>query len=73
MFIDLVNLRSEKYTEDSRVPTIEIGSPEEDAYRRDLTINALFFNINKNKVEDYTMMGVNDLKLGVVRTPLDPL
>jgi tRNA nucleotidyltransferase (CCA-adding enzyme) len=46
MMIDLVNLRSEKYSEDSRVPTIEIGTPEEDAYRRDLTINAMFYNIN---------------------------
>jgi tRNA nucleotidyltransferase (CCA-adding enzyme) len=46
MFIDLVNLRSEKYTEDSRVPVIDIGTPEEDAYRRDLTINAMFYNIN---------------------------
>lgn len=46
MMIDLVNLRSEKYSEDSRVPTIEIGSPEQDAYRRDLTINAMFYNIN---------------------------
>ena len=45
-FIDLVNLRSEKYTDDSRVPIIEIGTPEEDAYRRDLTINAMFYNIN---------------------------
>ena len=47
MHIDLVNLRSEKYTKDSRVPIIDIGTPEEDAYRRDLTINAMFYNINK--------------------------
>ena len=47
IFIDLVNLRSEKYTDDSRVPEIDIGTPEEDAYRRDLTINSMFYNINK--------------------------
>ena len=47
VFVDLVNLRSEQYTEDSRVPVIEIGTPEEDAYRRDLTINSLFYNINE--------------------------
>ena len=41
--IDLVNLRSESYTEDSRIPTITFGTPEEDALRRDLTINALFY------------------------------
>jgi len=54
MMIDLVNLRSEKYTDDSRVPTIDIGTPEEDAFRRDLTINSLFYNINKETVEDFT-------------------
>lgn len=73
MFIDLVNLRSEKYTDDSRVPVIEIGSPEEDALRRDLTINALFYNINEQKVEDFTGKGLEDLQNGIIRTPLDPL
>ena len=61
MFIDLVNLRSERYTEESRVPVIEIGSPEEDAYRRDLTINSLFYNINNKEVEDFTKLGLHDL------------
>jgi hypothetical protein len=28
MWIDLVNLRSETYSEDSRVPEIQIGTPE---------------------------------------------
>ena len=73
MFIDLVNLRSETYTDESRVPTIDIGTPEQDAYRRDLTINSLFFNINESKVEDYTQMGQSDLKQGIIRTPLEPL
>jgi len=72
VFVDLVNLRSEKYTEDSRVPVIEIGTPEEDAYRRDLTINSLFYNINQSKVEDLTKMGIQDLRDGVIRTPLEP-
>lgn len=58
LMIDLVNLRCEKYTEDSRVPTIDIGTPEEDAYRRDLTINSLFYNINSGKVEDFTKRGI---------------
>jgi tRNA nucleotidyltransferase (CCA-adding enzyme) len=54
IFIDLVNLRSEKYSDNSRVPTIEIGTPEEDAFRRDLTINSMFYNINKGEIEDLT-------------------
>ena len=71
--IDLVNLRNEQYTEESRVPTIEIGTPTEDAYRRDLTINSMFYNINEEKVEDLTEKGVMDLRNGVIRTPLEPL
>ena len=31
-----------------------IGTPEEDAMSRDLTINALFYNINTEQIEDYT-------------------
>jgi tRNA nucleotidyltransferase (CCA-adding enzyme) len=72
-FIDLVNLRSEKYSETSRVPVIEIGTPEEDAYRRDLTINTMFYNINMGEVEDFTKLGIKDLEEGIVRTPLEPL
>lgn len=71
--IDFVNLRSEEYAQDSRVPTIDIGTPEEDAYRRDLTINALFYNINQNTIEDWTKRGLDDLKQGIIRTPLDPV
>lgn len=69
--IDLVNLRKEVYTSDSRVPQIAIGTPSEDAFRRDLTINSLFYNLNTRCIEDFTKMGVSDLELGKCRTPLD--
>ena len=72
MSIDLVNLRNEEYAEDSRVPEIRIGTPEEDSFRRDLTINAMFFNINENKVEDFTGKGIEDMKARIARTPLEP-
>mmetsp|Transcript_6784 Transcript_6784/g.7681 ORF Transcript_6784/g.7681 Transcript_6784/m.7681 type:complete len:676 (-) Transcript_6784:136-2163(-) len=73
-WIDFVNLRAEEYTEDSRIPDLmRIGTAHEDAYRRDLTINALFYNINTGQVEDFTGRGVDDLKKGVVATPLPPL
>jgi tRNA nucleotidyltransferase (CCA-adding enzyme) len=55
------------------VPVIEIGTPEQDAFRRDLTINSLFYNINEGKIEDHTGMGINDLKDHILRTPLEPL
>jgi tRNA nucleotidyltransferase (CCA-adding enzyme) len=47
-------LRSEEYGEESRVPEIKIGTPEQDAYRRDLTINSMFYNINLGIIEDFT-------------------
>jgi len=31
-----------------------MGDAKQDAFRRDFTINALFFNINNGKVEDFT-------------------
>lgn len=67
--LDFVNLRAEEYT-DSRIPVMRIGTAEEDALRRDLTINALFFNINERSVEDYTGRGMDDIKSRTVRTPL---
>lgn len=73
-WIDFVNLRAEEYTQDSRIPDLmRIGSPAEDAFRRDLTINALFYNINTGHVEDWTSRGFDDLRRGIVATPLPPL
>lgn len=71
--VDIVHLRSENYTSDSRVPTAQHGSPLVDALRRDLTINALFYNLHTRQVEDHTGRGLQDLRLGLVRTPLSPL
>ncbi|CAO3647628.1 unnamed protein product [Cunninghamella blakesleeana] len=71
--IDFCNLRTEVYTEDSRIPAeVTFGTPTEDAYRRDTTINSLFYNINTNSVEDFTKKGLDDLTNGLIRTPLQP-
>lgn len=71
--VDLVNLRKETYTDDSRNPKVKIGTPEEDAFRRDSTINALFYNLQTSKVEDFTGRGFQDMKSKVIKTPLNPL
>lgn len=71
--IDLVNLRTETYTHDSRIPDVHIGTPHEDAMRRDLTINSLFYNINTRTLEDFTGKGFDDIRARVIRTPLPPL
>lgn len=39
---------------DSRIPAASFGTAEEDALRRDFTLNALFFNVNEAKLEDMT-------------------
>ncbi|MCJ1358689.1 MAG: CCA tRNA nucleotidyltransferase, mitochondrial [Icmadophila ericetorum] len=70
--IDLVNLRKESYTEDSRNPIMEFGSPEEDALRRDSTVNALFYNLTNGEVEDFTGKGLDDMRRKIIRTPLAP-
>lgn len=63
IWIDFVNLRSEEEN--------VIGTPLTDAERRDLSINSLFYNINEKKVEDWTKKGINDLKNGIIETPID--
>jgi len=70
--IDLVNLRKETYTEDSRNPQMEFGTPEEDALRRDATVNAMFYNINTEEIEDFTERGHDDMRQKIIRTPLEP-
>eukprot|EP00792_Barthelona_sp_PAP020_P013814 TRINITY_DN9345_c0_g1_i1.p1 TRINITY_DN9345_c0_g1~~TRINITY_DN9345_c0_g1_i1.p1 ORF type:complete len:473 (+),score=120.43 TRINITY_DN9345_c0_g1_i1:209-1420(+) len=65
--IDLCNLRGCEYSNDNK-----FGTPEEDAFKRDFSMNSLFYNINQNKLEDFTNLGLIDLFLGVIRTPLQP-
>jgi len=47
------------------------GTPEEDAFRRDFTINGLFYNIADYSVIDY-VGGLGDLEARVVRSIGDP-
>ncbi|WZZ57110.1 hypothetical protein YC2023_057217 [Brassica napus] len=69
-WIDFEQLRKEEPDENSRIPTkVYFGTPEEDAYRRDLTINSLFYNIHTGLVEDLTGRGIDDLKSGRTTTP----
>jgi poly(A) polymerase len=47
------------------------GTPEEDAFRRDFTINALFYDIATFSIIDY-VGGLQDLRDGVIRSIGDP-
>ena len=53
---------------------VEIGpniTIYDDVMRRDLTINAMFYDIGKKKIIDY-VGGIEDLKKGIIRTVGEP-
>jgi poly(A) polymerase len=52
-------------------PNNTFGSLEEDAQRRDLTINSLFYEIEDNTILDY-VGGIDDLNHAIVRIVGDP-
>jgi tRNA nucleotidyltransferase/poly(A) polymerase len=55
------------YSDGRRPATVAEASPEEDAHRRDFTINALFFDPFSNEVKDF-VNGKKDLKARLIRT-----
>lgn len=69
--VDFTNLRHETYADGSRIPDVIMGTPLEDSFRRDCTMNALYFNLSTECIEDWTHRGLKDLlKTKVIHTPL---
>jgi poly(A) polymerase len=50
----------------------EYGTSEEDAFRRDFTVNALFFDPVSGEIIDHTGYGIEDIQNGKVRVIGDP-
>jgi poly(A) polymerase len=70
--IEVVMTRGEKYEKGSRKPEVIYADLEDDAFRRDLTVNSLFKDIVTGEIKDLTGRGIEDIKAGIVRTPTDP-
>ncbi len=69
---EVATFRSDEAYVDGRRPTsVRFGSPEEDAQRRDFTINGLFFDPIANEIIDF-VGGREDIERRIVRAIGDP-
>ena len=71
--IEFVGARRESYRTDSRKPSVEEGSLEDDQNRRDFTINALAVSLNEENFGEMIdpFNGIKDLEGKVIQTPLE--
>ena len=73
--LEFVSTRTESYREDSRKPVVIESTLDEDLLRRDFTINAIAYGINKDNFGEIydPLNGQQDIKKHILRTPLDPV
>ncbi len=70
--VEVVMPRTEKYTKGSRKPKVGAGTLAQDVERRDFTVNSLLKDLTTGEIMDLTGMGKEDIKQGIIKTPLDP-
>jgi poly(A) polymerase len=71
--IEIATFRTDGEYKDGRRPEdVKFATPEEDALRRDFTVNAMFYDPLENKLYDY-VEGQKDLKLKILKAVGDPM
>lgn len=69
---EIATFRKDSISSDSRHPdSVEFTDMETDANRRDLSINALYYDLDTNEIIDF-VGGIDDIKNGVIRTVGNP-